>query len=299
MVSALGLVLSATVRLFRPSCFDLQLVAGSGLCSGETRGQHAKWRTGDVIHAHFVAELDRGRVAAVLSTNSDFKAGSSFAAAFDSDLHQFPDTFLINHREGVLLEDAFREIGRQHFVHVITRKAECSLGEVISAEAEELRFLGDLACDQRGSRQLDHGSDEVMDFFAFLAENFLRHAPHDGCLVLHFLHGCDERNHDLCVGLDSLLLYRNRRFEDGAGLHLGNFRVGDAQSAASMSEHGVELVQLFDPAKQSSQLFQFRRFRLRSLEHCDLDHQFFTLRQELVQRRIQQADGDWQAVHYA
>ena len=32
-------------------------------------------------------------------------------------------------------------------------------------------------------------------------------------------------------------------FEDGAGLHLGDFRIGDAEAAAAEAEHRVELMQ--------------------------------------------------------
>jgi hypothetical protein len=32
--------------------------------------------------------------------------------------------------------------------------------------------------------------------------------------------------------------------EDGAGLHLVNFRIGDSEPAAAMAQHRIELVQL-------------------------------------------------------
>jgi hypothetical protein len=42
----------------------------------------------------------------------------------------------------------------------------------------------------------------------------------------------------------ALGLHVQRRLEDGAGLHLGDLGVGDAQPAAAVAQHGVELVQV-------------------------------------------------------
>ncbi len=39
------------------------------------------------------------------------------------------------------------------------------------------------------------------------------------------------------------LLHFGGGFEDGAGLHLGDFRIDDAETAAAEAEHRVELVQ--------------------------------------------------------
>ena len=36
------------------------------------------------------------------------------------------------------------------------------------------------------------------------------------------------------------------RLDHGAGLHLGDLRIGDGQTAAAMAQHGVELVEVGD-----------------------------------------------------
>src|SRR5580698_7152319 len=66
-----------------------------------------------------------------------------------------------------------------------------------------------------------------------------------------------------------------------------------------MSEHGIELVEFFNSAKQLSQLIQLRGARLGSFKHSDLYHQLFALGEELVQRRIQQSNRYWQTIHDA
>ena len=92
----------------------------------------------------------------------------------------------------------------------------------------------------------------------------------------------DERNHDLRLDLDAFLLDDGRRLEHRARLHLRDLRVADAEPAAAEAEHRVELVQLFDA-------------RLNRLDRdAQLLRQILLLlrrvRQELVQRRIEEAD---------
>ena len=77
--------------------------------------------------------------------------------------------------------------------------------------------------------------------------------------------------------------------EDGAGLHLADFRIGNRQAAAAMAEHRVELVQRIDT------LAQLRRVHAK--HGRDIADLLVGLRQEFVQRRIEQADGHRQAVH--
>ena len=124
----------------------------------------------------------------MLAADSDFQIRTSLAAALGRHLHQLADALAIKHRKRILLEDAFRKIGRQHLVDVVAREAEGGLREIVGAERKELRFFGDLIRDQRRARQLDHGADQVVDLLSFLFEDFLRHAVDDRRLVRHFLH---------------------------------------------------------------------------------------------------------------
>ena len=87
------------------------------------------------------------------------------------------------------------------------------------------------------------------------------------------------------------------RLEDGPRLHLGDLGIRDAEPHAAVAEHRVELVQLLDAVQQGLLRGQLGGVAARGLELRDLDHQVFALRQELVQRRIDRADGDRLAVH--
>ena len=58
---------------------------------------------------------------------------------------------------------------------------------------------------------------------------------------------------------------------------------------------GFCFVQFFDAGQQRAQFLELGRAGLGDLEVLDLDQQVFALGQELVQRRIEEADGDREA----
>ncbi len=143
----------------------------------------------------------------------------------------------------------------------------------------------------RRARQLDHGADRVVDrcgpvsAITALAtrsvsarRNFISSPlATSGCMISGIGRG-------LAGGGDLA-----GRLDDGAHLHLVDLGIGDAQAAAAVAQHGVGLAQLRGPPQQ-----------LGGVEPGGLGHRLDLLlgvRQELVQRRVEQADGDRQAVH--
>ena len=95
----------------------------------------------------------------------------------------------------------------------------------------------------------------------------------------------DERDHDLGLApaLPVLLADRDRRLEDGARLHLGDLGIADGEPAATEAEHRIELGQLAirAPAAFPSGIAELVG------DAGDLSARGG---QELVQRRIEQAD---------
>ena len=210
----------------------------------------------------------------MLSADSDFERWPGLATAFGRHLHQLPNAFLIQGGERILFQDALGKIGRQHFVDVVTREAERGLREIVGPEREELRLFGDLVRHQSSSWQLDHRANQVFDFGPLLFEYFLGHAPHDSRLVRHFFHHSNQRNHDLGQHLDALLRAVDSCFENGASLHLGDFGIRNAETTAAVSEHGVELVQLFHASEKRGQELLQIADALRAVIGISL-HQFF------------------------
>ena len=105
---------------------------------------------------------------------------------------------------------------------------------------------GDLVGGERAARDFDHRADHVVELHLLLGHDFLGDAMDDLDLEIEFLLEADERDHDFRLHLDAFLLDLGGGFEDGAGLHLGDFRIDDAEAAAAEAEHRVELVQFLD-----------------------------------------------------
>ena len=71
----------------------------------------------------------------------------------------------------------------------------------------------------------------------------------DGVLLEHLqlADRGDQRDHDLGDDAEALVLDQFAGgLHDGPHLHVVDLRVGDAQAAAAVAEHRVELVQEFD-----------------------------------------------------
>jgi len=110
----------------------------------------------------------------------------------------------------------------------------------------------------------------------------------DGHLEIELLLETDQRDHDLGVGLHAELLRLDGGLEHGARLHGGDLRIPDAEAAAAEAEHGVELVELVHA--------------VHDLLDGDADLAgevellLLRLREELVERRIQETDRGGEAV---
>ncbi len=150
--------------------------------------------------------------------------------------------------------------------------------------------LRDLGREQTGPRQLDHGADLIGDLGVGVLHHRLRGGV-DARLDEVELHlGRDQRHHHLeADGLAGALLGLDGGFEDRTRLHLGDLRIGDRDAAAAEAEHRIELRQLARTVGQTP------RIGVHGARHfLDLG---MGVRQELVQRRIEQTDRDGQALH--
>lgn len=239
-----------------------------------------------------MAELDGLGLAAVLAADTDFEVAARGAAFVGGHLDERADTFLIENREGILLQNALLQVLGQEFVAVVAGDSEGGLGQVVGTEAEELGVGSDFVGDDAGAGQLDHGAYLVVDRKAFLDEDVVSDGMDDGSLRLELFGAGGERDHDFDVRVAATLLDRGCGFEDGVGLHFGDLGIRDAEAAAAQSEHGVELMQLFDALEDFVELFEFGRAGLGGLEFGDLDEEGFPLGEELVERRIEKADDD-------
>ncbi len=156
------------------------------------------------------------------------------------------------------------------------------MSEVICAEREELRRLGDLAGFERGARQLDHRAYHVVKLTAAFAKHLRRDRIDTRLDGFQLLLRDHERDHDFRNGGRALLGHITRRLKHGARLHLVDLRIDDREPATAEAEHRVALRQRLNPrGKPIGRDTKRRR---------DIGDVFFRMRQELMQRRIKKPD---------
>ena len=115
----------------------------------KARDGHAERRAGNVRKTRVVAEFDGGRVAAVFAADAQLDIGSGRLAAFDGYLHQLAYADLVQTGEGIGFKYLLLVVVAEELARVVTAEAERHLGEVVGAEGEEFRFLGDLVRGER------------------------------------------------------------------------------------------------------------------------------------------------------
>ena len=239
-----------------------------------------------------MAVPDGERVAAVLAADADLEVGAGLAAQLHGHLHLLDDD-RVEGLEGVVRQDLVLDVlEKEPALGVVAAVAERHLGQVVGAEAEELGVLGDLVRDPAGPRDLDHRAELVVDLDAALGDD-------RGGLRLQkrlsgdeLVHVPDERDHDLRPRVLLGLLHGHGRVEDGPRLDLHEVRDHQAQAAAAQAEHRVLLVHRLDRREQL-----LVRSRCLRTSLGDLDQLLLEVREELVQRRVDEADDDRQAGH--
>ena len=136
------------------------------------------------------------------------------------------DAGLIETGKRIALVDLLVVVRAEELAGIVTAEAEGHLGQVVRAEGEEVRFLGDLVRGQSGARDLDHGADLVLHGAAGLGDQLVSDLDDDVLDVLELLDLADERDHDLGddvpVGMRGVDVQRS--LDDRTGLHGSDLR---------------------------------------------------------------------------
>src|SRR5262249_42006004 len=122
-------------------------------------------------------------------------------------------------------------------------------------------------------------------------EDFCSDAINNGLLVCSLFERDHQRNHYLRRNLDSLASHVHRGFKDGTRLHLRDLRIGNSQTAATQTEHGIEFMQFLYTTQEFSRFVETQRLGIIYFQSCYLHHQLFPFRKEFVKRWIEQTNG--------
>ena len=85
----------------------------------------------------------------MLAADAELDVGPGPAPALDADPHELADAVLVDGDEGVGGQNPLLGVGAEEGRGVVARDAERRLGQVVRAEGEELRRLGDLSAPRR------------------------------------------------------------------------------------------------------------------------------------------------------
>ena len=212
-------------------------------------------------------------------------------AEVDGHLHQLAYTLLIQLSKRILLVDLCIIVSIQELTGIITREAEGHLCQIVGTEAEEISILSDLVSSQSCSRDLDHGTYFVLHINTCCSDLCISSLYNSLLNVLKLLYLANQRDHDLRNNLElrMILVYVDGSADNRLGLHLSDLRVGNGETAASVTHHRVELMERADDGLDVLNALALGISQLLDLLLCG--------RNELVKRRIQETDGNGVTLH--
>jgi len=96
------------------------------ICRRKTCNRHAERGAGNIVEADCVAELDRGRVAAVLTADTAVHSRTDFFTQLNRHLHQSADALLVKLCKRVVFVNLGIIVRIQEFARIVTAEAEGS-----------------------------------------------------------------------------------------------------------------------------------------------------------------------------
>ncbi len=115
----------------------------------------------------------------MLAADTQLDIGPGLTSLITRDLHQLADTATIDGGERVVLHNLKFLVMRQEAARVIPAHTQCRLSQVVGTKAEELRVFRDFIGNDRSSRNLDHGADQIVQFHLAGFRDFRGNSMHD------------------------------------------------------------------------------------------------------------------------
>src|ERR1700688_3466181 len=139
---ALFLALVATRLLGRP-------LLDHGLCRGERRNRDAEWRSTDVVHFYFVAELNAGRISSVFAADSNLQLWPNRSPSLNRPANEQSNAMNIQRLKRIIGKDSgfpLVHIFRQEPPGIIPGEPHSHLRQVVCPERKEFCNLGNFVC---------------------------------------------------------------------------------------------------------------------------------------------------------
>src|SRR5919106_1527944 len=196
-----------------------------GVGRGEPSDRDPVRRARYVVEPDPVEEAHRGGIAAVLPADPQLDVLAALPASLAGELDQLTHPSLVEGLERVRREDLVLEVAGQELpLDVVPGEPERGLGQVVGAEREELRLLGDLVGHHRRPGQLDHRADEVRKVDPPPGQHVVGDLSDVGRHRGQLLLGGHQRHHDLDTRIATTLLHVAGRLDDGRNSWRGGSR---------------------------------------------------------------------------
>src|SRR5215204_5718925 len=104
-----------SAKCLKSGSFQEGSLSGGQLCNSNTIR-----RTADVVQTDSMTKMNRLGIATMFATYSYFKVFARSSAFSDGNLHQSPDTLLIDAHERIFRQKAIEHISRQKLPRVVT-----------------------------------------------------------------------------------------------------------------------------------------------------------------------------------
>ena len=202
-----------------------------------------------------------------------------------------PDPIDIEADERIARIDPLLHIWSQEPRRIVPRNAKSSLRQIIGPKREECCLLGNFASHQCRTGQLDHCADQIIERAALFGKDLKRNPVNQRLEDLQLALGRNQRDHHFgnwrVSGSGSHIA---GRLENRPCLHLVNLGKCNPEAATAVTEHRIELMQF---ARAPLQCIDADPDGVRKLDEFSVP-----LRQELMQRRIEQANCHRKASHH-
>src|SRR6266545_1547133 len=123
---------------------QLLLFAESRMSRGQTSDGHPEGGAGNIVKTDLVAEDDGGGVAAMLAADAELDVAPGGAPLVAPHFDQLSDAVLIEGDEGVLGKESGLDVEGKELACIVPGEAESGLRQVVGAEGEEFRLMGNL-----------------------------------------------------------------------------------------------------------------------------------------------------------
>ena len=108
---------------------------------GQTGDRNPERRTGNIVQANAMEELDAFGLTAMLAANADLEIGAGLASTLTTNFDHLAHTRLIDADKRIMFIEVMLDIEGQEVARIVAGEAVGRLGQVVGAEGEASKLM--------------------------------------------------------------------------------------------------------------------------------------------------------------